>query len=90
LRFARFAPSQTLLQSPKAVEAVGTAEEVVGTAEEVVGTAEEVVGTAEVVVATAEVVVGTAEVVGTAGAAAMDLLSMVAGRTLVTGGVVMP
>jgi len=39
LRFARFASSRTLLQSQKAVEAVGTAE-VVGMAEVVVGTAE--------------------------------------------------
>jgi len=44
LRFARFASSRTLLQSQKAVEAVGTAE-VVGMAEVVVGTAE-VVATA--------------------------------------------
>ena len=46
----------------------------------------EVVGTAEVV-GMAEVV-GTVEVVGTA-VAFMDLLRMVAGRTLVMGGVVM-
>ena len=68
MRFARFASSRTLLQSQKAVEAVGTAE----------------------VVGMAEVVVGTAEVVATAVAVAfMDLLPMVAGRTLVMGGVAM-